>query len=72
MPINDAPVAPPPPVPVPGTPFRGGTVPPPLSWPETLPVRPGAPAPSALPPPQPAALPLPAPAASEPVPAKTQ
>jgi len=44
MPVNDAPVAPAAPVPLPGTPFRNGTVPPPLSWPEPLPARP-APAP---------------------------
>jgi general secretion pathway protein D len=37
MPINDAPVAPVAPLPAPGTPFRNGTVPPPLSWPEPLP-----------------------------------
>ena len=37
MPINDAPVAPKAPTPVPGTPFRNGSVPPPLSWPEPLP-----------------------------------
>ena len=58
MPINDAPVAPPPPAPTPGTPFRNGTVPPPLSWPDPLPSRP---APSA-----------PAGAASGPAPVQTQ
>jgi general secretion pathway protein D len=69
MPINDAPVAPPPPVPTPGSPFRNGTVPPPLSWPETMPARPAASAPAASPP-----VPPVAPAASEPgpVPAPTQ
>ena len=50
MPINDAPVAPLPPVPTPGTPFRNGTVPPPLSWPEATPPRPAASAPAAAPP----------------------
>jgi general secretion pathway protein D len=65
MPINDAPVAPVAPVPVPGTPFRNGTVPPPLSWPEPTP--PSRPSPLA-----PAALPPPAPAASEPAPARPQ
>jgi general secretion pathway protein D len=64
MPINDAPVAPVPPVPTPGSPFRNGTVPPPLSWPEATPPRPAASAPGAAPP-----LPPVAPAASEPMPA---
>jgi general secretion pathway protein D len=41
MPINDAPVAPPAPSSAPGTPFRNGVVPPPLSWPDPLPARPG-------------------------------
>jgi len=39
MPINDAPVAPAAPVQAPGPALRNG-VPPPLSWPETLPARP--------------------------------
>jgi hypothetical protein len=39
MPINDAPVAPKAPPQTPGTPFRNGEVPRPLSWPETLPAR---------------------------------
>ena len=34
MPINEAPVAPALPAPAPGSPFRNGTVPPPLSWPD--------------------------------------
>jgi len=67
MPINDAPVAPPPPVPIPGSPLGNGTVPPPLSWPEPLPSRPAASAPAAAPPVPPAA-----PAASESVPAQTR
>jgi general secretion pathway protein D len=57
MPINDAPVAPPPPTPTPGTPFRNGSVPPPLAWPESLPARPAsaaAPAGAAPPPIEPA------------------
>ena len=37
MPINSAPVAPPAPTPTPGSPFRNGAVPPPLSWPEAPP-----------------------------------
>ena len=54
MPLNDAPIAPPAPVPTPGTPFRNGTVPPPLSWPEPLPVPGSAPAPARqAPPPEP-------------------
>ncbi|MGL6112759.1 MAG: type II secretion system secretin GspD [Rubrivivax sp.] len=40
MPINDAPVAPVAPLPTPGTPFRNGTVPPPLSWPDPMPAPP--------------------------------
>jgi general secretion pathway protein D len=63
MPINDAPVAPVAPVPTPGTPFRNGTVPPPLSWPEPAPARPPASAPAALPP---APLPPVAPPAAPP------
>jgi general secretion pathway protein D len=61
MPINDAPVAPSPPLQTPGTPFRNGTVPPPLSWPEPLssPASP-AKAPAAEPP-----KPMPAPAPAE-------
>jgi general secretion pathway protein D len=56
MPINDAPVAPQAPTPTPGTPFRNGGVPAPLSWPETLPARPAsAPAAAAPPSPEPAA-----------------
>jgi general secretion pathway protein D len=48
MPINDAPVAPVAPVQVPGPALRNG-VPPPLSWPESLPGRPTS-APRAAPP----------------------
>jgi len=62
MPINDAPVAPPPPTPLPGSPFRNGVVPPPLSWPDPLPPRPGLAPPVSAPPPEPAA-PAPAPPA---------
>jgi general secretion pathway protein D len=51
MPINSAPVAPPPPVPVPGTPFRNGSVPPPLSWPEPTGAAGSASAPAGVPPP---------------------
>jgi general secretion pathway protein D len=57
MPINDAPVAPPPPVVTPGAPFRNG-VPPPLSWPE-----PTAPPPRPLLAPPPASPPADTPAA---------
>ena len=65
MPINDAPVAPAAPVPTPGSPFRNGTVPPPLSWPEPMPAaRPPASAPAVLPPP-PAAAPPAAPTPSQ-------
>jgi general secretion pathway protein D len=51
MPINNAPVAPVAPTLTPGSPFRNGTVPPPLSWPETVPAAPGTtpPAPPATP-----------------------
>ena len=58
MPINEAPVAPAAPLPTPGTPFRNGTVPPPLSWPDPLQPRPPASAappassPPAAPPPE--------------------
>jgi general secretion pathway protein D len=45
MPINDAPVAPAVPAPVPGSPLRSGSVPPPLSWPESRPAAPAASAP---------------------------
>ena len=65
MPISDAPVVPPAPVPTPGSPLSSGAVPPPLSWPEPLPARPGASAPAAAPPQPPAA-----PAAPEPLPAQ--
>ena len=64
MPINDAPVAPPAPMPAPGTPFRDGTVPPPLSWPESAAAA-GAgagTAPPAQPPPAEPAAPAPDPA----------
>jgi general secretion pathway protein D len=54
MPINDAPVAPTAPTLSPGTPFRNGTVPPPLSWPEPLPPPPVGTTP-AVEPPNPAA-----------------
>jgi len=37
MPLNDAPVVPPLTLPPPGSPLRGGQVPPPLSWPAPLP-----------------------------------
>ena len=67
VPINDAPVVPTAPPQNPGSPFRGGTVPPPLSWPETLPTRPGASAPAGAPP-----VPPVTPAASEPAPVQTQ
>ena len=63
MPINDAPVAPPPPTPTPGTPFRNGGVPPPLSWPDPLPARPGS-APFGNAPPGERAEPVPAPPAT--------
>jgi general secretion pathway protein D len=64
MPINEAPVAPAAPAPTPGTPFRNGAVPPPLSWPEPLPPRSGPAAPASVPPPaEPAAS---APAATAP------
>ena len=58
MPINDAPVAPKAPPQTPGTPFRNGEVPRPLSWPETLPAR-TAPTPSGVvpPPAEPASAP---------------
>ena len=49
MPINDAPLAPPAPPQGPGSPFRNGAVPPPLSWPDPRPAPPTAPA-SAPPP----------------------
>jgi general secretion pathway protein D len=53
MPINNAPVAPVAPTLTPGSPFRNGTVPPPLSWPETLPLptprTPGAEPPKGVP-----------------------
>ncbi len=65
MPINGAPIAPPPPVPVPGSPFRNGTVPPPLSWPEPLPAAGGASAPPGQP-----QQPPPTPPAPPPQPAK--
>ncbi len=68
VPINDAPVVPQAPAPpLPGTPFRNGTVPPPLSWPEGMQPAPAASAPAAEPPPPPAA-----PAASEPAPVQMQ
>jgi general secretion pathway protein D len=67
MPINDAPVVPTAPPQGPGSPFRNGTVPPPLSWPEPMPARPGASAPAAAPP-----LPPASPAASGPAPVQTQ
>jgi general secretion pathway protein D len=67
VPINDAPLVPAAPPQSPGSPFRNGTVPPPLSWPEPLPSRPAASAPVTAPP-----LPPAAPAASEPAPVQTQ
>ncbi len=51
MPINDAPVAPQAPTPTPGTPFRNGEVPRPLSWPDPLPARPASAPAGAVPPP---------------------
>ncbi len=73
MPINDAPVAPPPPPQTPGTPFRNGTVPPPLSWPEPLPAPASAPNirapatdPPKAPPPEPVTPYPPAPPAATP------
>jgi general secretion pathway protein D len=51
VPINEAPVAPPPPVPGQGAPLRDGKVPPPLSWPGPLPAPGSASAPAAQPPP---------------------
>jgi general secretion pathway protein D len=51
MPINDAPVAPVAPQPKPGTPFRNGEVPRPLSWPDPLPARPASAPAGAVPPP---------------------
>ena len=50
MPINDAPVTAPMPTPEPGSPFRGSTVPAPLSM-ESVPPRGAASAPAAAPPP---------------------
>jgi general secretion pathway protein D len=57
MPNNDAPVAPPAPPQTPGSPFRNGSVPPPLSWPEARPGAPAVPAISAPPGPPPPANP---------------
>jgi general secretion pathway protein D len=68
MPINDAPVAPPTPTPTPGTPFRNGGVPPPLSWPDPLPIRPGWTPPGSAPPPVEPAAPPAAPPAAVPAP----
>ena len=71
VPINDAPAVPQAPPQTPGSPFRNGTVPPPLSWPEAMKPAPAASAaaPAAVPPvpPVPPAMaPAVPPAASEP------